>query len=359
MFNHLKADTNITSMVYTYHKNPKSIMSMLLKYEVPFTDDIKIEYDANYKYENYCELKQLVYYEIQEKKIPVYWSKKEIAYNVFMLSLYVSLWGYCCWNANSLSYGWMVLLSSMVIGWGTLVVHETTHHCGLKNQNYNSMISNTLHIPYLSINEWKWTHNYLHHSFTNTRYDPDFEENKYILRHSENHTLFNHHKYQWLYMFLLFWLNGYNNSIFQVPKNFDLRFCLVIGCLFYRFGILKILLMFGCIGFGYTFIANLSHIQKECISNDTRKDDFLYNQVTSSINYKTGDFITRFICFGLDIQIEHHLFPNIPHSSLRQIKHIVRDYCRRHNICYTEKSSIFPAMYSYLHYLYNMGNGTI
>jgi linoleoyl-CoA desaturase len=101
----------------------------------------------------------------------------------------------------------------------------------------------------------------------------------------------------------------------------------------------------------------MSHIQHECIQiNTENKNDFLYNQVSSTMNYKTDDPITRFICFGLDIQIEHHLFPNIPHTSLRQIQHIVRGYCEKNDIPYIEKPSIFPIIYSFLCYLYNMGN---
>jgi linoleoyl-CoA desaturase len=111
------------------------------------------------------------------------------------------------------------------------------------------------------------------------------------------------------------------------------------------------------VGFGYTFIANLSHIQHECIQiNTENKNDFLYNQVSSSMNYRTDDPITRFICISLDIQIEHHLFPNITHSSLRQIQHVVRDYCDKNNIPYIEKPSIFSIIYSYIYYLYKIGN---
>jgi fatty acid desaturase len=73
------------------------------------------------------------------------------------------------------------------------------------------------------------------------------------------------------------------------------------------------------------------------------------------MNYRTDDFITRFLAMTLDIQIEHHLFPSIPTSSLRQIQHIVRDYCDKNDIPYIEKPSIFPAIYSYICYLYKMG----
>ena len=35
---------------------------------------------------------------------------------------------------------------------------------------------------------------------------------------------------------------------------------------------------------------------------------------------------------------------------------IVKDYCDKNDIPYIEKSSIFPTIYSYVHYLYKMGN---
>ena len=50
MFNNLKPDTNITPMIYAYHKNPNSILAMLPKYEVPLISDIVIQYDTNYTY---------------------------------------------------------------------------------------------------------------------------------------------------------------------------------------------------------------------------------------------------------------------------------------------------------------------
>lgn len=152
----------------------------------------------------------------------------------------------------------------------------------------------------------------------------------------------------------MFFLSGILFPFIAI-KNKKWNIYLVCVILYY-FGIANTIILYGVTYFLFLTIGQLSHVQHECISDDERKNDFLYNQVTSSVNYKTDDMFTRFICFGLDIQIEHHLFPNIPHSSLRRIKPIVRDYCDKHGIPYIEKSSIFPTMYSYDKYLYNIGN---
>ena len=362
MFNYLKTDSNITPMIYSYHKNPKNILEILEilpKYEVSLTDYTLHEtlyhtlHESNYSYDKYCELKELVYHNMNEKKIPVYWSNKEIAYNAFMVCIYLGLWGYCIWNVSYLS---IFLLTFYIVGFNALVFHETAHYTGFKNQKINKMISSFIVYPFMSVDEWKERHNYLHHSFTNTEYDKDFDNSKFILRHSNKHVHHIHHRFQYLYASILFILNGYNTAILFI-KIKDYGSLLGVIFLYYWFGMINALVLFGSIGFITTFISNLSHIQHECIQiNTENKNDFLYNQVSSSMNYRTDDVITRLISFGLDIQIEHHLFPTIPHSSLRKIQPIVREYCHKNNIPYIEKPGIFSTIYSYISYLYKMGN---
>ena len=91
MFNNLKSNINITPLVYSYHKNPKIILDILPKYEIPLNDTV-IKFVTNYTYDKYCEIKKLVYDEIHEKKLPLFWSNTEIIYNAFMLSMYFGLW---------------------------------------------------------------------------------------------------------------------------------------------------------------------------------------------------------------------------------------------------------------------------
>jgi linoleoyl-CoA desaturase len=356
MFNNLKPDTNITPMIYAYHKNPKSILAMLPKYEVPSTEDIIIQYDTNYTYDKYCELKKLVYDEIHEKKIPLYWSDKEIAYNAFMLSMYFGLWSYCFYHANNLSYWWMVLLGIFTGSSILLIVHEMSHYSGLKNQKYNVFVST--YFPFADTHHWKYNHNYLHHSFTDTEHDCDLlHKNTLSLIKYDNKIKLNFlHRFQYIYIFILWCLGGIvsKTSNYVSIRNSNK---LIVFFMLYYFGLYKLLLFFICFGYNFLFIANLSHIHNECIQlNRDKKNDFLYNQVSSSMNYRTDDPITRFLCIGLDIQIEHHLFPNIPHSSLRRFQHIVCKYCEINDIPYIENKNIFPNIRSYISYLYKMGN---
>lgn len=355
VFKYLKPDTNITPLIYSYHKNPENIISTILpKYEVPLENRL-IEYDTDYKYDRYCELKKLVYAEIQEKKLPLFWPMQEIVYNCLMFLLYASIWVYCYSNADDLSVWWMILLGTLNIGYCALVFHETGHYTGFKIQRMNSLISALILAPIIPIEEWKFEHNYLHHAFTNTPYDDDLSFNSFFLRYSTDHKYHFHHQFQYLYSGFLFTLAALSKgpvcSIHKKRWNIITFLYLV-----YTFGFMNTFAMYAVTGFLFASIAQLSHIQDECIDpNDQEKTDFMYNQISSSVNYKTDNPLIRFITLGLDIQIEHHLFPNIPHSTLRQIKHIVRKYCDEHAIEYKEKESIYPLIYSFYQYLYKMG----
>lgn len=65
--------------------------------------------------------------------------------------------------------------------------------------------------------------------------------------------------------------------------------------------------------------------------------DFLRRQVVMSRNIKDGP-VARFFLGGLQFQIEHHLFPAAPRTSLPKMQTIVREHCARYGIPYTERT---------------------
>jgi fatty acid desaturase len=80
--------------------------------------------------------------------------------------------------------------------------------------------------------------------------------------------------------------------------------------------------------------------------------DFLRRQVLTSRNVRGGWF-TDFLLGGLNYQVEHHLFPNMPRSSLRRAQPLVRAHCLTHEILYTETSLLgsYIAAIKHLHAL--------
>jgi len=63
--------------------------------------------------------------------------------------------------------------------------------------------------------------------------------------------------------------------------------------------------------------------------------DFLRKQVLTSRNVRGGRWVD-FVLGGLNYQIEHHLFPNMPRPNLRRAQPIVRDYCAALGIEYVD-----------------------
>lgn len=71
------------------------------------------------------------------------------------------------------------------------------------------------------------------------------------------------------------------------------------------------------------------------IIGDADDLDYLSTQVLTSRNV-TGGRIIDIAMGGLNHQIEHHLFPNMPRPALRHAKTLIRGFCREHNLPYTE-----------------------
>ncbi|MFS2241919.1 acyl-CoA desaturase [Microbacterium sp. OR16] len=65
--------------------------------------------------------------------------------------------------------------------------------------------------------------------------------------------------------------------------------------------------------------------------------DFFSKQVRTSRNIRGGWWATA-LMGGLNYQVEHHLFPNMPRPHLSKAREIVRDYCASNNVPYTETS---------------------
>lgn len=83
------------------------------------------------------------------------------------------------------------------------------------------------------------------------------------------------------------------------------------------------------------------------------KVDFLRRQVLTSRNIKGGFWMDTFMG-GLNYQIEHHLFPNMPRPALRRANEIAREYCATHNIPFTE-TTLFESYGIVVRYLNRVG----
>ncbi len=85
---------------------------------------------------------------------------------------------------------------------------------------------------------------------------------------------------------------------------------------------------------GASFAPN--HKGMPIIAPDARLD-FFSKQVRTSRNI-TGGWWATWLMGGLNHQIEHHLFPNMPRPHLAKARAIVREYCAANGVPYVETS---------------------
>ncbi|MEH0110945.1 acyl-CoA desaturase [Tersicoccus sp. MR15.9] len=83
------------------------------------------------------------------------------------------------------------------------------------------------------------------------------------------------------------------------------------------------------------------------------KLDFFSKQVRTSRNIAGGWWAST-LMGGLNHQVEHHLFPNMPRPHLARARGIVREYCQAHQVPYTE-TSLFRSYGIVISYLNRVG----
>ena len=89
---------------------------------------------------------------------------------------------------------------------------------------------------------------------------------------------------------------------------------------------------------GYAMYAILApgHFPAEAqrITSDARHDtEFFAIQTGGTVSFRTG-WLGRFLCSGLEFQVEHHLFPNISHVYYPEVSVAVQEFCAEHGLPY-------------------------
>jgi len=93
---------------------------------------------------------------------------------------------------------------------------------------------------------------------------------------------------------------------------------------------------------GYAMYAILGpgHLPAEAqrtASEAPQRADFFYLQTEGTVSFRTGA-IGRFLCSGLEYQIEHHLFPNVSHVYYPEISAILEKFCAERGLSYRSYS---------------------
>lgn len=226
----------------------------------------------------------------------------------------------------------------------------------------------------VSFTYWKRSHN-LHHAEPNhEKIDPDinegspfsFIEAKAKQRRGLARLITRYQSFLLFPAFLFLVFTRQHESLRHIIKNsrgmlidmlliaFHVFF--FIGVFSYFLGVFAALILYFLIFiqiglyFGFAFIPN--HLGLEVIK-ESNGLSFIEKQVITSRDIRGGKILS-FISGHLNFQIEHHLFPNVSIKNLSKIKKIVKDFCMKKGLKYTD-DSLFGAWKSVVIYLKEIG----
>jgi len=82
--------------------------------------------------------------------------------------------------------------------------------------------------------------------------------------------------------------------------------------------------------------------------------EYSRHQVVTSHTFAPYSRLVFYLTGGLNLQIEHHLFPTVNHCHLPALHFIVKDICAKHNVPYHESAGFFEALTKYAIHIRDM-----
>jgi len=113
-----------------------------------------------------------------------------------------------------------------------------------------------------------------------------------------------------------------------------------------------------CFGFGgfalsSMFIVSHNVDATKLMEADAVKTDWARQQIETSTSW--GGVIGSFMTGGLNLQIEHHLFPCMAHHLYAPTQVVVKDECAKRGIQYTGYDYLLPNFIDHIKFLHQMG----
>jgi len=256
--------------------------------------------------------------------------------------------------------------------------HDAAHRQMFVSPAWNAWTARILAGAFagLSFSWWRAKHNKHHKAPNMEGYDPDIAPGaiaftpSVVAERTGFAGWFARHQ-GWLF-FPLLTLEGLNLHHSSVRATLDkqaaqpwrrVEMVLVVGRLA---GYVAVLLTFLPVGKAVAFFALQMAVFGVCLGASfapahkgmpivpaTMRLDFLRRQVMVSRNVR-GNPLTDFAMGGLNYQIEHHLFPNMPRCNLKKARPLVRAHCEREGVDYMEVG-LFRSYAIVVDYLNNVG----
>ena len=285
------------------------------------------------------------------------------------------------------SFGGMILGTSLI---AFCVMHDANHGAYFRTRRLNHLVGWTADsLLGLSSYAWRVKHNVAHHTYTNVDvYDADITQVPfarltpvqaprpwYRLQHYYIWALYCLMALRWQIVgdVAAFSRGKIGTSTLRLPRRWDLAglvggkaifvgWAIVVPMLVYPWwavlgGYLVYSMVVGLI-MAVTF--QLAHCVEEAdfVSAEelaTERRLWAVHEVETTVDFCPRNPVLSWVVGGLNFQIEHHLFPRVPHTHYANIAKIVQRNAERHGVRYVTQRSLRIALRSHYRHLRTMG----
>jgi fatty acid desaturase (delta-4 desaturase) len=299
---------------------------------------------------------------------------------------------FCGWLSAAVYFVWRPCMISacllgLMIAWVGLAIQHTANHGGLVRNprlGYLLGLTNDVCAGGSSL-VWRYHHQCSHHVYCNDiELDQDAHSSFPLLRLDKSQQLKAMHKLQFVYAPPLFCALYFSIQLQDIMCLWDARTFLVnfkgtsrgemaVGivlkvihyCWFLVLpvvlhGFWKVLLpcfVVTAVGsFALSALFIISHnieCAKEAEVPAKESGDWAQYQIETSSSW--GGCLGSFCTGGLNLQIEHHLFPALPHHLYTRAQVIVKEECAKRQIRYNGYGTLFANFFDHLKFLFMAG----
>jgi linoleoyl-CoA desaturase len=285
----------------------------------------------------------------------------------------------------------VISLALAMAGIGFTVMHDANHGAYAESPRVNALFSTSLDLLGASSFLWRQAHNVLHHSYTNiSTLDIDLEMST-LLRVAPWQTRRPYHRFQHLYVSLLFGIFPLKWWLFDDPRMFIFgrggpqKFPRARGRVLVKALLLKAvfigwafvvpvllhptwwliplwLLASFVLGNLLGWIFQLAHCVAdadfiEAARGERLATSWAVHQVRTTVDFARESRLVSWYLGGLNFQVEHHLFPDVCHTHYPALANVVEETCRAHGIRYRTNGSFLDALAENIRWLRALGTG--
>ncbi|RDI15851.1 fatty acid desaturase family protein [Flavobacterium sp. AG291] len=294
-------------------------------------------------------------------------------------------------NNTALLYLFYILCGITMIVLFINAFHDAAHGALFKKPKHNDMFTYVLEL--FGSNRWLWIrrHISLHHAYPNVQdWDVDMKQSD-IVRIFPNSPLFNYHKYQHIYMWLIYPLYSLNwlyirdfKDFFGTKNNYVKRITTIPKVEVYRLFITKALNLFyllfvpmavlnqpwyvvlggwfamhvcasvvGVVALVSTHVDEHAHFP-QADEEGKLSSTWAMHQMIVTKDFSANSGLANFLYGGFTHHVAHHLFPAVGHTYYPYITPIIKRYAEEYGLPYTNYP-FYAAVRSHFRMLKNKG----